>query len=380
MSSGDGIDPRRAVDEALRGLAPVRQIVVVNEYLADRVRDPADWVAELAAIADRNGLAPHVLRRCVSNLAWQARDLGAPLPAEDLPAPEATASWRKTMVYARASRLRYDFKFDQLLAWARAMLAEFPEDGMIRAFAAFAALGGGKPQAASLLASATAAEDYDQTCRFLCLHGLWMSTGFPGAARLAVELADEMIGRGEDDPNVHYWRAGALRREGRLDEALVSINTAIDLLAPGNNAVHQDFARERELISATKVLDDRVNATTERLLLTLKQAVADQVVDAQREIQEQHARARQIVSESLIGIIEVLAIFVTLAGFLVGSGTVLVQAHGFWQNLAGVVTILLGCVTLFVLLRKIVNQGDAVALGIARGAATLRRLRGRSRR
>lgn len=121
--------------------------------------------------------------------------------------------------------------------------------------------------------------------------------------------------------------------------------------------MHQDYVRERELINATKALDERIDKIVARALVDLKTAVASELHAAQQEIEQQHSQARRIVSESLVGIIEILAVFVTLAGFLVGSGAVLAQADGFWQNFAAIALILAGCITLFALLRVIVRLG-----------------------
>jgi tetratricopeptide (TPR) repeat protein len=380
MSNGHETDERQAFDGSLAGLSLDDAIKAISRHVPGlETENQTDWILELADIVDRNGLPVQVLRRCSNSLSWRARRLGMPLPDDTLRLPDGLSSTRTSrlaLAYGRATRLQLDFKFDQLLSWTRSVRSEFPTDAMVRALAAFAALGNGAPQAASLLAAAVAADGYDKSCRFLCLQGLWMASDLPQADRLAVELADEIIGLGEDEAGVHYWRAGALRRLGRLDEALQSVDVAIDLLGPGSNSVHQDYVRERELIGATKALDERIDEIVARALTDLRAAVAGELHAAQQEIEEQHSQARRIVSESLVGIIEVLAIFVTLAGFLVGSGAVLAQADGFWQNLAGIALILAGCITLFVLLRVIVHPRP----GTPRTESALARLWTRARR
>ncbi|MFD7310745.1 hypothetical protein [Promicromonospora sp. NPDC059942] len=373
-------DARQAFDDTLVGLSPDDAIKAISRHVPrHETENQIDWILELADIVDRNGLSVHVLRRCSHSLSWRARRLGMPLPDDTLRVPDGSSSTRTSrlaLAYGRGTRLQFDFKFNQLLSWTRSVRSEFSTDAMLRALAAFAALGSGTPQAASLLAAAISADGYDKSCRFLCLQGLWMASDLPEADRLAVELADEIIGLGEDEPGVHYWRAGALRRLGRLDEALQSVDVAIDLLRPGSNSVHQDYVRERELINATKALDERIDELVARALTDLKAAVADELHAARQEIEQQHSQARRIVSESLVGIIEVLAIFVTLAGFLVGSGAVLAQADGFWQNLAAIALILAGCIALFVLLRVIVHLQP----GTPRTEGVLARLWTRPRR
>ena len=358
------------VDDALQGLSQDRAVTLIVEHVASTDGDVHEWVLRVGNIVERNSLPPVVLRRCVNALAWRDREQGHAIPSDAVPEPpESALSGRRFQLawcYARAARLRYDFRFDQLLTWTRWARSEFPDDGFLTAYATFAALGSGAPQAHALLAAVRKAPDQDRQCRALMLHGLWITTSFPDSAQLAVDLADDAISRGEDEPNHHYWRAGALRRLGRLDEALQSVDLAIDLLPSGNNAVHQDYFREREYIVTTKALDERVEAVAMKLTAELEADVNAHLDAARGQMDEQHARARELVSESLIGIIEVLAIFVTLAGFIIGSGTLLIRADGFWQYLAAISVLLLGCVALFTLLRVVVRGKLDVVPGIAR--------------
>jgi hypothetical protein len=59
------------------------------------------------------------------------------------------------------------------------------------------------------------------------------------------------MARGEDDENIHYRRAAALRRLGRYDEALTEIDLAIDSVGVGNMLVHEQYAHERRTIIHT---------------------------------------------------------------------------------------------------------------------------------
>jgi hypothetical protein len=57
-----------------------------------------------------------------------------------------------------------------------------------------------------------------------------------------------MVALGEADGTVYFRRAAAHRMLGRHEEALVDIDYALSLLAPGNNDINQDYLRERQLI------------------------------------------------------------------------------------------------------------------------------------
>jgi tetratricopeptide (TPR) repeat protein len=340
--------------------SPNQQIELVKQVVAPLMTpDSMDWVFVLADLTDRNGLSLDVIRRCAANLAWSARELGQRVPDEDdwrrcdrSPSPAAA---RRLLTYVHGYRLRYDFKFDQLAGATRSWLAELPDDALVRSLAAFAALGQRSERAEPLLSRVTVAPDYDRSCRWVCLHGLWFGQHLPDQADRILALSDEMIGRGDDDSNLYYWRALALRRLGRLDEALASVDLAISLLPVGLNPVHQDYVRERELISTTRLLNQQVDSLIDQIRGRLREEFEEHLAQVKADLERQSSTARRIVSESLLGLVEVLALFVTLAGFLVGSGAVVLQADGFWQNLAGIALLLVGAVSFFVLLRTVVR-------------------------
>jgi hypothetical protein len=319
------------------------------------------WVFALADIGDRNDLQLHVIRRCAANLAWDGRDAGQRMPDDrdwrrvaDTRSPAAAG---RVLAYVHGYRLRYDFRFDQLATSARDWLTSFSDDSLVHSLAAFAALGQRSDRALPLLARASTLADYDQSCRAVCLQGLWFGTHLADQAEQILALSDEMIGRGEDDGNLYYWRAFALRRLGRFDDALKSVDRAISLLPIGMNAVHQDYFRERELIETTVLLNEHVQTLATRLSEELRAQFQQHREEMRREV-EQHTRAaRRVVSDSLLGIVEVLALFVTLTGFLIGSGALVLQADSFGGSLAAVGLLAAGALTFFALLRAVVRFG-----------------------
>ncbi|MEU4528411.1 tetratricopeptide repeat protein [Micromonospora ureilytica] len=357
------IVPRRrpTFDEALRAAATAtEQIEVVTRELKRTMKaESLDWIFLLTDVVERHDLPLPVLRRCVSDLAWAARDLGQRMPlAEDrVRCDEATdpAAARRVLAYAHSLRLRFDFRFDELARLSRQWLAEIPDDAMIMSLAAFAAFGQRSDRAEPLFLRATAAPDYDGSCRGISLQGLWFGTHLSDQANRILQLSDEMIGRGEDHPNLYYWRSFALRRLGRLDEALACADTAIALLPVGMNPVHQDYVREREHIGSSQLLEEQVARLTDDITSRMRQQFDERVALLKAEFDQQTATARRLVSESLLGLVEVLALFVTLAGFLVGSGAIVFQARSFQQNITALALLLGGSVIFFVLLRRVIR-------------------------
>ncbi|MGH3680918.1 MAG: tetratricopeptide repeat protein [Natronosporangium sp.] len=348
------------LDQSLVGKSQPEQVTLIVQELSRRLTpDSVAWVFALAQLADRNHLELPVVRRSASDLAWPARGIGQRIPDDSDWQKCAGASnpdsARRTLAYVHGCRLRLDFRFDQLAAATRRWLVEVPDDAFIQSLAAFAALGQGSDRAEPILGRVSTLPDLDSVCRATCLHGLWFGTHLPDQAERMLALSDEMIGHGEDEANLYYWRAFALRRLGRFEDAQASIDQAIALLPVGMNAVHQDYVRERELITTTWLLREQVTALTEQLGQQLREQFRQHREGMREEVDRHTTTARRIVSESLLGIVEVLALFVTLAGFLIGSGVLVFQAEDFGQSFAAVTLLMAGAVSFFLLLRVVVR-------------------------
>jgi hypothetical protein len=93
---------------------------------------------------------------------------------------------------------------------------------------------------------------------------------------------------------------------------------------------------------------------------------------AKVELMKKQEDAQKVVSDSLLKIVEILGLFIALAGFLAGSGVIVFRAIGFWQHFASMAILLVGSTTFFVLLRLVVHQRTGDRYGISR-----RRLFGR---
>jgi hypothetical protein len=122
-------------------------------------------------------------------------------------------------------------------------------DALVQSFDAFAKLGARTPGAIAQLQTTLNLDDLDTRARHVCLGGIWSAHTLPEQATLLLDLANKMIDIGEADSNVYFRRASAYRLLNKFTEALDDIDHAFTLLASGNNEIHQDYLRERQLIS-----------------------------------------------------------------------------------------------------------------------------------
>jgi hypothetical protein len=337
------------------------RVKLVEEEIAPliEVDGPLDWIFQVADIGARHQLPLEVIRELTSNLGWYARDIGQRMPSSaewwkcaDQPDPTMA---RRVLIYAHGWRLTFDFKFKELSDQCMTWLPDHKDDGLVAALAAFAALGTRSDRGEPLIERALSAQDIDGQCRYLCLHALWFGTNLNDQAERMIQLCDDMIGRGEDGYNLYFWRSFALRRLGRLNDALDSVDQAIALLPVGMNLVHQDYVREREMIKTSQLLNDQISEITENISARLRAESQEHFEQAKAELAGYSRSAQRIVSESLVSLVEVLGVFVALAGFLIGSGTLVFKSGGFWQHLGGIALLLAGSVAFFLVLRGIVR-------------------------
>jgi hypothetical protein len=384
------IRQRTRIDRELADKTPAEQVEILAEGLLPRLTpDSIAWVFALADIADRNDLDLHVVRRCAADLAGVARDKGQRMPADDDwqrcgETTSPTAS-RRALAYVHGHRLRLDLKFHELNAAAPRWLVTHPNDALLHSLYAFAALGRRADRAPRLLDRVAALPDYDGSCRAVCLHGLWYGTDLPDQAERILALSEEMISKDEHDSDTYYWRAYALRRQGRFDEALSSVDRAIGSLGVGRHAQHDAYERERVIISSTRLLGEQVQELADQLqgqsrhhqdqLAAQAAQYQDQLAaqfghqqDQQQEQYEQHrddlrieteqhtGAARRIVSDSLLGIVEVLALFAVLVSYLVALVALAVRADQLWQSLATIGVMVLGAGGIFLAMRSVARM------------------------
>jgi hypothetical protein len=201
-----------------------------------------------------------------ADAAWAARSAGRSvlglLSPEDFLATNRDPITTRTSVHLYLSALRFDFRCPTLqrLVERLAETARQPLDCYTRALFAFALLGQSRPEGPTVMDEVLAkAEEHTKTLHVL-LHGLWLGQDLDqGAERLLALSSRPALATGTGtgtgtDPIVLFRVAGALRRLGRYDEGLGTIDRAVDCLPPGDVSVHADLVRERSLICAARDL------------------------------------------------------------------------------------------------------------------------------
>ncbi|MFJ4918442.1 hypothetical protein [Streptomyces sp. NPDC088725] len=217
--------------------------------LAEDLRElDADWQESAEVCADA---------------AWAARSAGhgvlSLLSPEQVTAAGPDPVTTRTFRHLYLSALRFDFRCPSL----QAFVEQLPDtalrslDCYSRALYAFALLGQSRPEGLTVMDEVLAEGGEHAKTLHVLLHGLWLGQDLDQGAERLLSLSTRPALNTGRDPIVFFRVAGALRRLGRYDEGLAAIDRALDLLPPGDIAVHADLVRERSLISAARDLHQR---------------------------------------------------------------------------------------------------------------------------
>ncbi|WP_328478742.1 hypothetical protein OHS71_09320 [Streptomyces sp. NBC_00377] len=190
-----------------------------------------------------------------ADVAWQARAAGNSalvlLDPEHVTDPgPGPVIWR-TYRHLYLSALRYDFRCRSIESLLNQVpLSVLNADPHSWALYAFARLGQSRSDGLAVMEQVLAtASDHPKTLHVL-LHGVWLGGLLPGRADALLALVDRLPEGGGDDPIAQFRKASALRAPGQYRQARTAIERALELLPPGNLAVHSDLVREHTLITA----------------------------------------------------------------------------------------------------------------------------------
>ncbi|MFC4912221.1 hypothetical protein [Actinomadura gamaensis] len=369
--ASETLPPGPPIEELLAAVPPDDRAATLVEHLKPHTSgDSLAWIAELARVAEAHDLDLPQIRRASTDLAWLARLAEQRCPDDREWGPARGVSGSRTqrlvLVYVHGQRLRFDYRFRELRTRCNRWLGEFHDDALVLSLAAFAALGSRASNGLDLYRRAVEAPDADDKSRNLALTAIWFAEHLEGSAEMLLSLSETMMARGEGNANVHYRRASALRRLGRYDDALTEIDLAIDLFGVGNMLVHEQYAQERRAIiearemrlqaeSVRDVLSEELAARIDERVNEAAAAMEERIEDASRQLTQRVAVAQELVSEGLLKMVEVLGLFVTLLGFLIGSGTVIIKARTFQERAITMGLVVLGAIVFFALLRQIVG-------------------------
>ncbi|MFJ5045464.1 hypothetical protein [Streptomyces sp. NPDC088719] len=230
----------------------------------------SQWPARLAeALCELDATWQESADVC-SDVAWQARAAGnsplALLTAEHVADAGPDPVVQRTYRHLYLSTLRYDFRcrdIEDLMN--KVPVSVLNEDPYSEALYGFSRLGQSRSDGLAVMHRVlVAAPGHPKTLHVL-LHGVWLGTFLPGRAPLLLMLVGLLPKGGLDDPIALFRMASARRTLGHYPEALTAIDHALELLAPGELAVHSDLVRERLLITAahdlTRLIRNRPDPT-----------------------------------------------------------------------------------------------------------------------
>ncbi|MGD3109317.1 tetratricopeptide repeat protein [Streptomyces sp. YGL11-2] len=213
------------------------------------------WPACLAEVLqDLNATWQESAQVCAS-VAWQARATGhsalGVLHPDQITGHGPDPLARRTNRHLYLSTLRYDFRCRTLESVVgKVPVSVLNRDPYSWALDAFARLGQSRSEGLARMERVLdTAGDHPGTLHVL-LHGVWLGGLLPRRAHWLLALVDRLPDGGAGDPIALFRKSSALRSLGRYPEALDTIDRALELLPPGELAVHADLVRERALVTA----------------------------------------------------------------------------------------------------------------------------------
>ncbi|MER5443203.1 hypothetical protein [Streptomyces sp. NPDC002790] len=250
----EALDPERATVLARAVSAAVEEIA------------GSEWPTLLAeALGEAEATWQESAQVC-ADVAWRARAAGNSalvlLTPEHVTDPSPGPLIWRTYRHLYLSTLRYDFRCRDI----ESLMNKVPvnvldEDPYSEALYAFARLGQSRSDGLAVMHRVlVAAPDHPKTLHVL-LHGVWLGTFLPGRAPMLLALVGLLPDGGLHDPIALFRMASARRSLGHYPEALTAIGHALELLPPGDPAVHADLVREHALITLAYDLTQHARAT-----------------------------------------------------------------------------------------------------------------------
>ncbi|MGW3009598.1 hypothetical protein ACWC9R_12280 [Streptomyces sp. NPDC001219] len=222
-----------------------------------------EWPARLAeSLNDLEATWQESAEIC-ANVAWQARASGNSALALLRPehvighGPDANFPvFGRTYRHLYLTTLRYDFRCRTIESLLNQVpLSVLNADPYSWALYAFARLGQSRSDGLEVMERVLAtASDHPKTLHVL-LHGVWLGGLLPDRAHTLLALVDRLPDQGADDAVAQFRKASAHRAQGQYRQAHAAIDRALELLPPGELAVHSDLVREHALITAAHDLD-----------------------------------------------------------------------------------------------------------------------------
>lgn len=321
-------------------------------------------------------------------LAWRLRtfaesDILAAPPSEVL-ALEVPERHKRIIAEVQLQYFRIEFRHQKLEELAERYYSRWPESALMKVMYGFALAGqdAGGERGPRLMLEAVEARPNHMTTVLVAMLGLRVNAYDHAEAmdhisaaltRNPARLCAREVMNG---PTLLFHRAQAMRvlaekvspseRElalHHLADAEASIGSAIENLKRGATTVgvHQDFVREREQVMETRTRLQRRWAHREQDAQELETKLKKHLYELDREV----VKSREQVDGSMVRVVEVLAVFVALVGFVIGGGAFALgplPESLEWSEIAKRAGVLFGfgagALCFFVALRLIVRSGS----------------------
>lgn len=189
----------------------------------------------------------------------------------------------------------------------------------------------------------------------LLLHALWFTNG-QDEAHLMITIADRLLTQDRTDSVTLMRKATALRRLGKYGWATKVIDQAISTLNATETTIHQDYVRERELISVQAETERKIKDLSETMMRDMSSTIEDRVEYFRSEMAKQGEASARQTSDALFKVVEILGLFTALIAVIAATlGSAFTGDMSWWQRLAIVAAGTLFPIAFFALLRKIVE-------------------------
>jgi tetratricopeptide (TPR) repeat protein len=293
------------------------------------------------------------------------RLLNSPRPylsTDDLNGSLAGTADGRAMLHLYATALRYEFRCRSLEGFLESLGVPVASlDPYLHALYAYALLAQNDPRGVEELHAVLARGGGDDISVLHALQeGLRYGYDIPDQAELMLTLWRRPDRGDRRDATVLLREAYALRRLGRYDEALATVNRSLLQLQPNEVDRQERRISERWRIIEQREIAQRIEREYAKAHRTARAEIEEMTRRMLAQLDEQVAGVRSQVSNSLFRIVEILGIFTAVIALVVGGAAAGNAGGGvtWWQRALLIVVSGAVAIGFFVLLRVVVGTGQ----------------------
>jgi tetratricopeptide (TPR) repeat protein len=256
--------------------------------------------------------------------------------------------------------LRYEFRCRAIEHFVESMVRPPSAlDPYVHAVYAFALLAQNKPEGVEEMNAVLARGDSDDASVLHALQeGLRFAEEVPGQAEMMLTLWRRPPFTDRRDSTVLLREAFALRKLGRYDEALTTIDRSLMLLQPNEVDRYANRMSERWRILEQRDLAQRIEREYAKAHEDARAEVEETSRRLLAQIEEEVSGVRRQVADSLFRVVEIIGIFTAVIALVIGGA-----AAGnsdqieWWQRAVLIAVSGVVAIGFFVLLRFVVRPG-----------------------